>query len=148
MITKPHQCADRDRRKRLMIKGVVMVALRVTDFAASLSFYRDVLGVPLEVDGNVDHQHAEYSFHDPYFHFAIFPAQAGAESLRAHVSFQTENCRELFERAVAVGAVVVEAPRTMPYAGGGTSAVLADPDGNHVELFEPVNSRSFDATLR
>ena len=129
-----------------MIKGVLMVAFRVKDFEASLHFYRDVLGVPLEVDANADYQHAEYSFHDPYFHFAIFPAQPGAESLRAHVSFQTASCRETFERAVAVGAVVVTAPRTMPYAGGGLSAVLADPDGNHVELFEPVNLRSLDTT--
>ncbi len=129
-----------------MVKGVLMVALRVKDFAASLHFYRDVLGIPLEVDGDADRQHAEYSFHDPYFHFAIFPAQPGAESLRAQVSFQAESCRELFDRAVAGGAPVVSAPRAMPYAGGGLSAVLVDPDGNHVELFEPVNSRSLETT--
>jgi catechol 2,3-dioxygenase-like lactoylglutathione lyase family enzyme len=111
-----------------------MVALRVKDFDASLTFYRDVLGVPLEVDSH--NRHAEHSFHDPYFHFAIFPAAPGAESMHAHVAFGVASCREVFDRAVAAGAQPVTAPRAMPYAGGGISAVLADPDGNQVELFE------------
>ena len=117
-----------------MVEGVLMVAFRVRDFEASLHFYRDVLGIPLEVDN--ENKHAEYSFHNPYFHFAIFPAQPGAESVRTHVAFQAANCRELFDSAVAAGAEAVTAPRSMPYAGGGISAVLADPDGNQVELFE------------
>lgn len=119
-----------------MVQGVLMVAFRVRDFEASLHFYRDVLGVPLEVDSKK--RHAEYSFHDPYFHFAIFPALPGEESVRAHIAFQAPSCRDLFAQAVAAGAEVVTEPRSMPYAGGGISAVLADPDGNQVELFEHV----------
>jgi len=122
-----------------MVQGVLMVAFRVRDFEASLHFYRDVLGVPLEVDG--ENRHAEYSFSEPYFHFAIFPAAPGGESLRAHVAFQTANCRDLFEQAVAAGAEAVTPPRAMPYAGGGISAVLADPDGNQIELFERPETR-------
>jgi catechol 2,3-dioxygenase-like lactoylglutathione lyase family enzyme len=93
-----------------VVQGVWMVAFRVRDFEASLHFYRDVLGLPLEVDSN--NKHAEYSFHDPYFHFAIFPALPGEKSVRAHIAFQAPSCGDLFAQAVAAGAEVVTEPRS------------------------------------
>ena len=32
---------------------------------------------------------------------------------------------------------MIHVPRLMPYSGGGLAAEVLDPDGNHIELFEP-----------
>ena len=119
-----------------MIQGMNMIGLYVRDFDASLRFYRDVLGIPLKVDAHGDYHHAEYSFRDPYFHFAIFPAEPAGELAVTHVSFLVDDCRRSFDAAVAAGAPVVREPEVVPYAGGGIVGGVTDPDGNVVEFFQ------------
>ena len=82
----------------LMVHGVQMVGLFVADLESAVEFYRDVLGIPLQVDAYGAHHHADYFFRDPYFHFALFPAAAGRPIGRAHVTFRVDDCREAFHR--------------------------------------------------
>ena len=124
-----------------MIDGIQMIGLFVRDFDAALHFYRDLLGIPLAVDPHGAYHHAEYSFRDPYFHFALFPQDTEHTGrAAAHVAFTVADCRKAFASVTAAGAVVVHAPRYMTYSSGGLSAEILDPDGNHVELFEPQQS--------
>ena len=101
------------------------VALRVRDPEASVRFYRDALGVPLHADEEGTHH--EYSWQEPYFHFALFPAEPEEPGL----GFAVDDIDAAHERAVAAGATVVEPPRQQPW---GRSARYRDPDGNQVEL--------------
>jgi predicted enzyme related to lactoylglutathione lyase len=124
----------------MIVKGIQTVGLYVRDFQAALHFYRDTLGIPLQVDGHGDYHHADYSFQNPYFHFAIFPAEPKGTAVPTHLSFQVEDCHQAFDRAVRAGAIVRRAPQLMSYSGGGLSAEVFDPDGNEVELFQPASS--------
>ena len=81
---------------------IVFTALRCRNYDSTVEFYRDVLGVPLEEE---DHPpegvHNEYSWHDPYFHFAIFRARPDEEPTRAELSFSSDDVREVHAKAVA-----------------------------------------------
>ena len=115
--------------------NVQMIGLYVSDLDRCVDFYR-ALGIPLKVDAHGSYHHAEYSFHDPYFHFALFLAESEEEVSRAHVAFGVEDCEEATRRAAAGGGVIVEAPKSVEYSGGGTTSMVRDPSGNTVELFE------------
>lgn len=120
----------------MTISAVQMVGLYVRDFESALRFYRDALGIPLEIDAHGDDHHADYSFREPYFHFAIFPTRTGQVSAPTHLSFNVVDCRDAFHRAVAAGAPVKLEPRPVNYSGGGLSAEVLDPDGNEIEFFQ------------
>lgn len=115
---------------------IQMVGLYVRDFDAVLRFYRDIVGIPLEVDAHGDYHHADYSFHEPYFHFAIFPAPPGKSTGGVHLSLRVGDCQDVFDRAVSAGALVKREPSRVTYSGGGWSAEVLDPDGNEVEFFQ------------
>lgn len=84
-----------------MVKGVQMSGLYVADFETSVRFYRDVLGIPLKIDAHGDYHHAEYSFPDPYFHFALFPIVKKTQGGLALISLQSTTA----ERALSVRLV-------------------------------------------
>ena len=119
------------------VRGVQMVGLFVNDFDASLGFYRDGLGIPLVVDAHGDYHHAEVSFHNPYFHFAIFPSPGASTQRSAHITFVVSDVNNTLAQIRRWGGEVTDDPRLVDYSGGGVSCGLRDPDGNEVELFEP-----------
>ena len=119
-------------------QGVQMIGLFTDHFDAAVRFYRDGLGVPLEVDPHGDYHHAEWSFHDPYFHFAIFPNESAPGTKPAHISFLVENCGAALRQACDFGGRTLIEPHNVHYSGGGTSCEVLDPDGNHIELFQPA----------
>ena len=75
----------------------------------------------------------EYSWHSPYFHFAIFPASEDEEATRTDLAFSVKDVWEVHRRAVAEGVRVAEAPRQEPWGFGAT---YIDPDGNSVGVYE------------
>ena len=119
------------------VRGVQMVGLFVNDFDASLGFYRDGLGIPLVVDRHGDYHHAEVSFQNPYFHFAIFPSEGATAQRPAHITFVVSDISNTLAQVRKWGGEVSDDPRPVDYSGGGVSCALHDPDGNEVELFEP-----------
>ena len=113
---------------------IVFLALRALNYEATARFYRDVLGVPVEEEDHSDEgPHNEYSWHNPYFHFAIFPASEDEEATRTELAFSVKDVREVHRKAVAEGVRVVEAPRQEPWGFGAT---YIDPDGNTVGVYE------------
>ena len=113
---------------------IVFLALRARNYEDTARFYRDVLGVPIEEEDHSDEgPHNEYSWHNPYFHFAIFPASEDEQATRTGLAFSVRDVRELHRKAVAGGIRVLEAPRQEPWGFGAT---YLDPDGNTAGVYE------------
>ena len=113
---------------------IVFLALRARNYEDTARFYREVLKVPLEEEDHSDEgPHNEYSWHNPYFHFAIFAASEDEEATRTELAFSVGDVREVHRRAVAEGVRVVEAPHQEPWGFGAT---FIDPDGNSVGVYE------------
>lgn len=118
---------------------LIVVILRVSDLAASLHFYRDVLGIPLEAGFNTPEDdrwygghHVELSYREgAYLHFALFPARPPElpATSTAEIGFRVADVAALHAAAVAAGVRVLHPPRQEPW---GLTARYADPDGNIV----------------
>ena len=113
---------------------VVFLALRTRNYKSAVRFYRDLVGVPLEAEDHGDEgPHNEYSWHNPYFHFAIFELKPDEEPTRVELTFNCKDVRDFHARAVAAGTEVLEEPTQRPW---GLSGVYLDPDGNTVGVTE------------
>lgn len=114
-----------------MVDRLVFLALRVRDLDASMRFYRDVLGVPLEPTDQAEGPfHFECSWREgAYLHFALFPADHEREPDRVWLGFSTPDIDAFHAAAVAAGTRVLQEPTDEPW---GRSASYADPDGNEV----------------
>ena len=113
---------------------LVFTALRSRSYDKMVWFYRDIIGVPLhEEDHPPEGVHSEYSWHSPYFHFAIFSCAADQQPTRAELSFSTNDLGAVHARAVAAGVRVERATGLRPW---GFSADYLDPDGNPVGVTE------------
>ena len=117
---------------------LVFMALRSRNYDEMVRFYRDIIGVPLlEEDHPPEGVHSEYSWHNPYFHFAIFKCAEDREPTRVELSFSTNDIEALHARAVAAGVRVQRAPS---HRSWGLSADYLDPDGNPVGVTEMKSS--------
>ncbi len=97
------------------IRGIQMVGLFVNDFDASLRFYRDGLGIPLTVDAHGDYHHAEVSFQNPYFHFAIFPTRGASTERPTHITFVASDVKDAVAHIGRWGDEVTDGPRLVEY---------------------------------
>jgi predicted enzyme related to lactoylglutathione lyase len=121
---------------------LTFVALNVSDLAASLQFYRDGLGLPLDSashDSALDDPwyggpHAAHSWTDGAFmHFALYPTRAPRRPVTTgvQIGFHITHFDVTHARMVHRGCVVVQAPRDEPW---GKTARYLDPDGNIVSI--------------
>ena len=111
-------------------KRPCFVGLTVPKYQECVRFYRDAMDIPLKPGEEYVHQ--ECSWHNPYFHFAIFPV--GSE--HPLLSFWVDDIQGGHERAVANGARVVHGPKRLPW---GLTAEYLDPEGNRVSLVQRSN---------
>ena len=91
-------------------------AFHVADLEASVRFYRDGLGVALE--RNEHPVHEEISWHDPYFHFALFPKEAPREPA---LGLFVEDLDTAHDRLLAMAAKSTGRPTRLP--GDGRRAI-------------------------
>ncbi len=120
-----------------------MVGLFVQDMPAMVAFYRDVLG--LETDWDGQSPYAEFKHEGIRFSMyarSELPGLLGQEpayskgingtfELAVDFPFYEDVDRE-FAKAVQLGAKPVLAPRNEPW--GMRSSYVADPDGNLIEI--------------
>lgn len=130
---------ETDRYARLMGKIGALV-LFASDLERTVAFHQTI-DLPLEVD-----DHAENEGPLPYAcdlddcHFAIFPANGEGRSPRlgepgaSFPGFIVDSVEETVEAARAFGATVIQEPSSYPW---GVRAVLEDPDGRPVEVYQP-----------
>jgi catechol 2,3-dioxygenase-like lactoylglutathione lyase family enzyme len=115
--------------KRL-VSGLAVVYLIVRDMERSRAFYRDVLGIPLEGDGDwveADLGGTRFALHD-WYEGADEPNRSGI-----HLDFRVADLEEAVERVRAAG---FEARETLRDEWGAACEIV-DPDGYRVYLFQP-----------
>lgn len=121
---------------------LTFVALSVSDLRASLTFYRDVLRIPLNEESHDSElmdpwyggAHAAHSWTDGAFmHFAIYPCHPPQRPVTtgAQIGFHTSSFDEVHALVIASGSPVVQEPRNEPW---GRTARFLDPDGNIVSI--------------
>lgn len=123
------------------------VRLLVSNFEASVAFYRDVLEIPL---GFCEEQMQFASFKTGETKIEIFADQNMAEAIGEHhlrteagagtgskflLAFEVEQIDEACARLKAKGALLLNEPHDRP-AWNARVAHLRDPDGNVIELYK------------
>jgi predicted enzyme related to lactoylglutathione lyase len=112
-----------------LVGRINVVYLYVSDLGRSASFYKDVLGIPLEGDG--DWQEASLGG----VRFALHQAHDGVGPLSSgtiHVNLEVDDIDSAAERLRAAG---VEAGETMR-EDWGSALELTDPDGYRLYLYQ------------
>ena len=122
-----------------MIKGLSGATIWSEDLNRLLPFYRDVLGLPVRIQTPA---------------FVVFGADGApalglgthsdvrgrnADRARHMVGLATDDITADWKRLKAAGVEFVEDPTNY---GNLWIATLADPDGNLVQLFQPVNTKA------
>ncbi len=113
-----------------LVRGINVVYLYVSDMERSLAYYRDLLGIALEGDG--DWQEARLG----ETRFALHLAHEGVGELSAgtvHLDFEVTDVDSAAERLRAAGIEVKETMRDE----WGSAIEIADPDGYRLYLFQP-----------
>jgi catechol 2,3-dioxygenase-like lactoylglutathione lyase family enzyme len=116
-----------------LVRRLNVVYLYVSEMERSLRFYRDLLGVPLEGDG--DWQEASLGG----TRFALHRAHEGVGPLSSgtvHVDFEVADLDRAAERLQAADVEVEETMRDE----WGAAARFTDPDGYQIYLFESPTS--------
>jgi len=126
-----------------MATRIDMIGIFVTDLQRMVTFYRDVLGFATDWDGQgpyAEFQHDGVRF--SMYERALLPGLLGQEpSYPGDINGTFELAIDLptsadvdqeYARIVAVGGRPVYAPRDEPW--GMRSSMVADPDGNLIEI--------------
>jgi glyoxylase I family protein len=111
-----------------VISRINVVWLYVRDIERSTAFYRDVVGIPLEGDGDW----MEHAFPDGP-RFALHAAHGDVSPGTINVDFEVADIDAAVGRLRAAGVEVGEVTRE-PF---GCFAKFTDPDGYVLELFQP-----------
>jgi predicted enzyme related to lactoylglutathione lyase len=112
-----------------MIRHLYMIELTVADWEHSVAWYRDTLGLKLEMKADTDR-------------YALFQAGFGRIALKAGkpqsatvlLSFEVDDLVLEIQRLRSLGVVPRDAIKTSPE--GYRRAIISDPDGYAITLFE------------
>ena len=120
-----------------------LIGLFVSDLPKMVAFYRDVLGLEIDWDGNGPYA----EFHHAGIRFSMYERRLLPALLGQTPSYTTgtngtfelaldlphfEDVDPAFERVVSAGGTPVYAPRNEPW--GMRSSMVADPEGNLIEI--------------
>jgi len=113
-----------------LVNRVSVVYLYVSDMERSVAFYRDLLGIPLEGDG--DWQEASLGG----VRFALHRTREGIGALSSgtiNVNLEVADVDAAAERLRAAGAEVGETMRE----DWGAALEVTDPDGYRLSMYQP-----------
>lgn len=108
------------------------VAIFVTDLERALTFYEEQLGLPLAVRGSFGFQFLERPPHIGV-HPANHPAARAMVGRETGITLQVPNLLEFCSRLGEAGVTFMAEPTQQ---GFGIMAMVADPDGNVIALWE------------
>lgn len=111
------------------------------DYEASIAFYRDGLGLPVDHDWNFGPQDRGTVFQAGAGIVEVLgglPGQAYAAPQGAWMAIQVADPDAFYQLALERGLTVVEQPTTYPW--GQRMLKVQDPDGIVIWLFAPVKT--------
>jgi predicted enzyme related to lactoylglutathione lyase len=115
--------------------GVGGVFLKARDPKALAAWYAQNLGIMQGEDGSLTFDGPASTGMTVFAHFPADTKYFGSGPQQAMVNFRVDNLDELLAALTAAGAEVD--PKREDY-GYGRFAWIVDPEGNRVELWEPV----------
>lgn len=115
-----------------MITELYSVAVFVTDIERAVSFYADDLGLPLTRRGSFGAEFMEGGSHLGV-HPAVHPDAKALVGRHTGVTFQVANLLEFCERLHERKVRFLNEPTQQSW---GIMAMIADPDGNVIALWE------------
>ena len=123
------------------VERLIHVEFHASNLEASVHFYRDIFGIPLERSANepaddvwIGGHHASFSWTDgAYIHFALFPALPPHRPVTrgAAIGISVADAAAFHSKVVTAGARVLHEPRQEPW---GLTARYLDPDGNSISI--------------
>ena len=129
--------------ENIMKRRFDMVGLFVTDLSKMVDFYKDVIGIPIEWNGEgpyAEFQHEGIRF--AMYERKMLPqllGQAPEFTSKLNGAFELalnvgapENVDKEYERIIGKGGKPVYGPRNEPWKM--RSAMITDPDGNLIEI--------------
>lgn len=119
------------------IKRVWVVAVPITDFQKSLSFYRDILGLKVQLDGR-KFNWMELGPNEPLCKIGLSLVEP-SKSWRTigsvtGIVLDTDNIQKFYEHMIARNVKFTTKPTRQPW--GGIVANFLDPDGNQLQAVE------------
>lgn len=121
-----------------MLKGKItrvwLSMITVSDLEQALTFYRDVLGLPLALDGR-QFNHIEVGPDEPLAKIGI--EATGKQSKRRKwtgIVLDTNDIYTLYDRLIKEGVTFTLKPTKMPW--GGIVANFLDPDKNELQVVQ------------
>lgn len=119
------------------------VILVVSDLSRSVTFYQDVMGMPLK------HRAAEYAqFSIENIRFGLYTQEAMAATLgkklpaltggSCEIGFKVDNVDDAYKQLTERGAKPITPPTTRRW--GQRSAYIADPDDHLIELAQQLHA--------
>lgn len=126
---------------------LICVRLLVSDFAASLKFWRDIVELPVSYsDESMSYAHFKLGetglelFGREEFVSAIgeVPSTNTSAERQVVLNFQVDDVDATYARLVERGATSVFGPQDRP-AWGARAAHFSDPDGHLLEIYTPLS---------
>ena len=137
MLAGPVQASEPAGR----ITGVGGVFFKARDPKALAAWYRDVLGMSLEVWGGAKLRY-DAPQHPPALIWSAFPASTkyfAPSTSEFMINYAVDDMDALFARLEAKGVVILKRTDDDP---NGRFAWILDPEGNKIELWEPKRAAS------
>lgn len=116
------------------ITRVWLSMIKVSDLEKALTFYSELLGLPIALDARV-FNHIEVGPQEPLAKIGI--ESTGKQSKRRKwtgIVFDTDDIYALYERLTKKGVIFTLKPTKMPW--GGIVANFLDPDKNELQVVQ------------
>lgn len=122
-----------------LIKRVWIASIPVSNFENSLNFYRDLLGLKVQLDGRTFNW-MELGPDEPACKIGLYEWKAGIPRgypIITGITLDTDDIQELHRRLISAGTRFTNLPRKQEW--GGWSADFLDPDGNSLNVVQDPN---------
>ena len=117
-----------------MFGRISYITLWVNEYDACLSFYRDMLELPLET---ADDNFAQFTAQGTKLYLHRLGDQAPLRSHALEIHFEVPDVNAAYGKLLEKGVRFEHLPANMPW--GTRMAALRDPEGNAIELVGPLD---------
>lgn len=121
----------------MTLTGVDTVAIVVSDRRNALAWYRDVLGLPVAYTAPNTGHWIEVGPSRPLTRIHLCETSEEEAGGPSGITLLTDDIQEEYERLRGKGVAFLSPPEKMDW--GEWLAVFVDPDGNEIDLKQPVD---------